>query len=283
MNAAVGVETAITAQRTALRRLLPAVPLVMLQLCAPVRAVAGAAPRNRSAPSSSAATTASSATGKKMHLGAHAWWRKRWVLPTAGAVAFLAAMRIHEGSSHGPFGIDYKLTPQDNNGIFSRSNQLGLEFGTVAAEAAGALFLGNHKGLGHVFWQSADASIFAGFAADALKYTFRRARPFQGQGPNAFFQGTDQSFPSGEVTLQASFVTPFILHYRHRYPWIWAAELLPVYDAYGRMKSQGHWQSDVLAGWLLGTAFGYWASQRKIPLLVEILPRGVSVGFYKRF
>lgn len=283
MNAAVGAETAITTRNTALRKLLPAVPLVMLQLCAPVRAVAGGATRSQSAHSSTTTATSSPATGKKMHLGARAWWRKRWVLPTAGAVAFLAAMRIHEGSSHGPFGIDYKLKPQDNNGIFSRSNQLGLEFGTVAAEAAGALFFGNHKGLGHVFWQSADASVFAGFAADALKYTFRRARPYQNQGPNAFFRGTDQSFPSGEVTLQASFVTPFILHYRRRYPWIWAAELLPVYDAYGRMKSQGHWQSDVLAGWLLGTAFGYWASQRKVPLLVEILPRGVSVGFYKTF
>lgn len=283
MNAAVGAETAITTRNTPLRKLLPAVPLVMLQLCVPVRAVAGGAPRSRSAHSSTTTSTSSPATGKTMHLGARAWWRKRWVLPTAGAVAFLAAMRIHEGSSHGPFGIDYRLKAQDKNGFFSRSNQLGLEFGTVAFEAAGALFLGNHKGLGHVFWQSADASVFAGFAADALKYTFRRARPFQSKGPNAFFQGTDQSFPSGEVTLQASFVTPFILHYRHRYPWIWAAELLPVYDAYGRMKSQGHWQSDVIAGWLLGTAFGYWASQRKVPLLVEILPHGVSVGFYKRF
>ncbi|EQD30802.1 Phosphatidic acid phosphatase type 2/haloperoxidase, partial [mine drainage metagenome] len=58
-----------------------------------------------------------------------------------------------------------------------------------------------------------------------------------------------------------------------------AAELIPVYDAYGRMKSQGHWQSDVLAGWILGSAFGYWASRRKIPLLVEVLPHGLSVGF----
>ena len=126
--------------------------------------------------------------------------------------------------------------------------------------------------------------MFAGAAAQVLKFTFSRARPYQDRGPNAFFSGHgDQSFPSGEVTLQASFVTPFILHYRHQYPWIWAAELLPIYDAYGRMKSQGHWQSDVLAGWALGTAFGYWASQRKIPLLVEILPHGLSVGFYKSF
>ncbi|MGC8521777.1 MAG: phosphatase PAP2 family protein [Steroidobacteraceae bacterium] len=257
-------------------------PLAVLIALTPMQAYAGNAPRSAGPPPASKAP-APAKKARKMQLSAHAWWRKPWVLPTAGAVAFLTAMRIHEGSSHGPFGIDYRLKAQDKNGFFSRSNQLGLEFGTVAFEAAGALFLGNHKGLGHVFWQSADASVFAGFAADALKYTFRRARPFQSKGPNAFFQGTDQSFPSGEVTLQASFVTPFILHYRHRYPWIWAAELLPVYDAYGRMKSQGHWQSDVIAGWLLGTAFGYWASQRKVPLLVEILPHGVSVGFYKRF
>ena len=212
------------------------------------------------------------------------WWKQHpWALPAIGLTAFLAAMRIHEGTSHGPFGIDYRLTRQDKNGILSRSNQLGLEYGTVAFEAAGALFFGNHKGIGHVFWQAADASVFAGFAADAMKIVFARARPYQGKGPNAFFDGGSRSFPSGEVTLQASFVTPFILHYRHRYPWIWAAELLPIYDAYGRMRSQGHWQSDVLAGWILGTAFGYWASRRKIPLLVEILPHGLSVGIYKRF
>ena len=237
------------------------------------------------APASPARADASStqATAHPFRLKGLAWWRRPWVLPTAGLVAFLAAMRIHEGTRHGPFGIDYRLKRGDKNGVFSRSNQLGLEYGTVAFETAGALLLGNHKGLGHVFWQAADSTVFAGLAADALKYAFRRARPFQNQGPNAFFHGTDQSFPSGEVTLQASFVTPFILHYRHRYPWIWAAELLPIYDAYGRMKSQGHWQSDVLAGWILGSAFGYWASQRKVPLLVEILPHGVSVGFVKRF
>lgn len=268
------------------RRALPATALALLLLpliLEPMRAYAASKPASHAAARSSSSSTTTKA-GHKFRLQSRAWWHQRWVIPAASAVAFLAAMRIHEGSSHGPFGIDYRLKATDNNGIFARSNQLGLEFGTVAFEAAGALFLGNHKGLGHVFWQAADASVFAGAASQVLKFTFSRARPYQNRGPNAWFQGHgDQSFPSGEVTLQASFVTPFILHYRHRYPWIWAAELLPIYDAYGRMKSQGHWQSDVIAGWLLGSAFGYWASQRKVPLLVELLPHGVSVGFYKRF
>ncbi len=285
--------TRFTSARPGARPFAAALLTVLAMLLAPIARAGEALPAIGSPPaarSSAAAKTsvtptraATPAKTRMAGLKPHGWWRRPWVLPTAGLVAFLTAMRIHEGTSHGPFGIDYRLTRQDKNGIFSRSNQLGLEYGTVAFEAAGALVLGNHKGLGHVFWQAADSSVFAGFAADALKYAFRRARPFQGKGPNAFFDGMSQSFPSGEVTLQASFVTPFILHYRHRYPWIWAAELLPIYDAYGRMRSQGHWQSDVLAGWILGSAFGYWASQRKIPLLVEILPRGVSVGFVKDF
>ena len=260
--------------------------LALLVLLPPIAQARDAA-LDLSPPTLSPSLTGTQAPAKpgalKLQLQDPSWWQRPWVLPAAGLVGFLAAMRIHEGPSHGPFGIDYRLKRGDNNGFMSRSNQIGLEYGTVAFEAAGALFLGNHKGLGHVFWQAADSSVFAGLSAQVLKFAFRRARPFQGQGPNAWFRGRDQSFPSGEVTLQASFVTPFILDYRHKYPWIWAAELLPAWDAYGRMKSQGHWQSDVLAGWVLGTAFGYWATQRKIPLLVEILPHGASVGFYKRF
>jgi membrane-associated phospholipid phosphatase len=50
-----------------------------------------------------------------------------------------------------------------------------------------------------------------------------------------------------------------------------------------RLKSQAHWQSDVLAGWLIGTGVGYWAAKRQVPLSVQILPGGLSVGFEHRF
>jgi membrane-associated phospholipid phosphatase len=183
----------------------------------------------------------------------------------------------------GPFGIDYELGKGDT-GIFNRGAQTGLEYGSVAFVAAGALLLGNDNELGHTFWQSADSTLLSGLSADVLKYVFSRARPIQGDNPNAWFQGHgDASFPSGEETLQAAWVTPFILDYYHEHPWVWALELLPIYDGYARMKSQAHWQSDIIAGWFLGSGFGYWAAHRKVPLLVQILPGGVSVGFYKRF
>lgn len=180
-------------------------------------------------------------------------------------------------------GIDHEVG-LDQSGIWARSYQTDLEIGVIAAELAGALWFGNDDPLGHTFWQTIDASALSGVSALVMKRAFGRARPDQGNDPNRWFKGSCcESFPSGEVTLQASFVTPFIANYAHQHPWIWALEILPIYDAEARLKSHAHWQTDVLAGWALGTGFGYWSSTRAIPLSVQILPRGVSVGFSKRF
>jgi undecaprenyl-diphosphatase len=186
-------------------------------------------------------------------------------------------------SSHAYAGFDHEL-PLDQNGIWGRQYQTGLQNGVIALELAGSLWFGNDNELGHTFWQTIDASVISGIGATALKYAFSRARPSQGNNPNAWFQGSGhESFPSGEVTLQASFVTPFIANYGRQDPWIWALEALPVYDAFARLKSQAHWQTDVIAGWALGTGVGYWSTTRAIPLSVQILPKGLSVGFSKRF
>jgi hypothetical protein len=182
----------------------------------------------------------------------------------------------------GPLGIDSELT-LDQNGIWARKYQTALENGVLAAEVVGALWFGNDNQLGHTFWQSIDASVISGLGAEVLKYSFSRPRPYQGTA-NQWFKGRCcQSFPSGEVTLQASFVTPFIVNYANENPWVWSLELLPVYDAIARLKSQAHWQTDVIAGGILGTGIGYWATTRAVPLSVQVLPRGLSVGFSKRF
>ena len=180
-------------------------------------------------------------------------------------------------------GFDHELT-LDQHGIWARSNQLALQNTVIGLELGGALFLGNGNELGHTFWQTIDASVISGAAAIALKYATGRPRPYQSNDPNKFFQGSRyQSFPSGEVTLQASFVTPFIVNYGRQQPLVLLLEALPLYDAEARLKSQAHWQTDVIAGWVLGTGIGYWATTLKTPLFVRILPGGLSVGFYKEF
>ena len=192
-------------------------------------------------------------------------------------------------------GFDHEWS-LDQNGVWGRNYQTGLEYGVVAIEVAGALWFGDDDArdadarggqppaLGHTFWQTIDASAISGIGAAVLKRGFGRARPSQGNNPNQWFKGSCcESFPSGEVTLQASFVTPFIANYAREHPWVWSHEALPLYDSIARLKSQAHWQSDVIAGWALGTAVGYWTTTRATPFSVQILPRGVSVGFYKRF
>ncbi|MGH8428525.1 MAG: phosphatase PAP2 family protein [Gammaproteobacteria bacterium] len=183
----------------------------------------------------------------------------------------------------GLVGIDHRL-PNDDSGIWKRSRQLDLEYAVIGTEIAGSLWLGGQSRLGRTFWQSVDASVFSGVTAQVLKYTFSRARPYQSESPGYWFQGNCcQSFPSGEVTLQASFVTPFILEYQQQDPWVWALEALPLYDAVARVKVQGHWQTDVLAGWALGTAFGIFAHNRQMPFFLGYMPDGIVVGWQKSF
>jgi PAP2 superfamily len=205
--------------------------------------------------------------------------------PAAAMICILAALLMPIGAraGGGPLGIDSEV-PLDNDGIWSRRYQTALENGVIAVELAGALWLGNDDKLGHAFWQDIDSTVLSAAAAQLLKYGFSRARPDQGNDPNAFFKGhCCRSFPSGEVTLQAAFVTPLIVDYYKQSPWIWTLEVLPVYDAIARLKSQAHWQTDVIAGGLLGTGFGYWMTRFQTPLSVQILPGGVSLGFSKRF
>ena len=199
-------------------------------------------------------------------------WLPLLLLPTL----VLIASRSYAGFDH-----EWSL---DQSGIWARKYQNALQDGVIAVELAGALWYGNDDELGHTYWQTIDSSVISGVAAQLMKFGFSRARPDQGNDPNAWFKGSGhESFPSGEVTLQASFVTPFIVNYGRQDPWIWALELLPAYDAVARLKSQAHWQTDVIAGWALGTGVGYWATTRAVPLSVQVLPHGLSVGFSKRF
>jgi hypothetical protein len=204
-----------------------------------------------------------------------------WV--TGICFALLLVVSATARAAAGFLGIDHELD-LDQRGIWSRHYQVALEYGVLATEIGGSLWLGNDDEFGHTLWQTVDATAVSSVVAEALKLSFSRARPNQGNDPNQWFKGRCcDSFPSGEVTLQASFVTPFIANYAAGNPWVWSLELLPVYDAIARLKSQEHWQTDVIAGWLLGSAAGYWATTRGTPISVQLLPGGLTVGFHTRF
>jgi len=197
------------------------------------------------------------------------------------AAAILVSGAAHAGG--GPLGIDHRIH-YDNSGIWKRSNQNALMYGTVTAVVGGALVFGDNDQLGDTFWRSVDAMVITGVGAEAMKYAFQRERPSQTDNPDRFFAGSHaQSFPSGEVAAISAAVTPFIVTYGRDHPAVYALALLPAYDAVARVKTHGHWQSDVLVGAALGTGVGLWAAHRDSPLIISWLPGGFKVGFIHRF
>ncbi len=183
----------------------------------------------------------------------------------------------------GPFGIDHRLN-LDESGIWSRSNQQILTYGSVVVVLGAALWEGSDSRLGKTMWKTTDAIVMTALSSAATKAIFRRQRPIDGNNPSAWFEsGKNKSFVSGEVASIATIVTPVILEYQDDYPMVWGLALLPLYDGVARMKSQAHWQSDVLAGAALGVAIGYFSYKQDTPFSVSILPDGITVGFKKNF
>lgn len=207
--------------------------------------------------------------------------RHRRILAALAVVALMLCDTALAGG--GPLGIDHRVA-EDNSGIWQRKYQQDLMALMIGGEIAGAVWEGGETRLGKTFWQSIDASVLGGASAEVLKVAFSRERPSTTDNPNKFFQGNgNRSFPSGEVTAASAIVTPFVLEYRTDHPSVYALEILPVYDMVARVKVRGHWQSDVLAGFALGTGWGIYAHSRPQPLILSALPQGVMVGLQKKF
>jgi membrane-associated phospholipid phosphatase len=207
---------------------------------------------------------------------------KRFVRTTA---AFLtaSALSFQLFAAGGPLGIDHQLA-LDEQGIWARSNQLAVQDISAVAVLGGALFEGNETRLGRTFWKASESMLLADVSAEGLKRVFRRARPSQGNDPNDWFgPSSHRSFPSGEVTHITAVVTPFIAEYGRDHPAVWALAALPVYDGAARLKSQAHWQTDVLAGAALGAGIGYYEYTRESAWSATVLPHGITVGFRKQF
>ena len=198
-------------------------------------------------------------------------------LCVAGLLLSFAGSSLAAG---GPLGIDHRLN-YDDSGIWKRSYQLRLLDFMALGMVGGALWEGGESRLGKTLWQSVDASVLASGSSTVLKSVFSRERPNNTEDPGKFFSGhSNRSFPSGEVAAISAMVTPFVMEYGRDNKAAYLLEALPVYDAIARMKARGHWQSDVLAGFALGTASGYLAHSLDTPFILNLMPKGVMIGYH---
>src|SRR6266478_959858 len=96
-----------------------------------------------------------------------------------------------------------------------------------------------------------EASINSLVAVEALRYSLRRQRPFQGDGSGAFFQGGGTSFPS-EHAAAAWAVAGVVAHeYPGPFTKFMAYGLASLVD-FSRIRSRQHFPSDVFVGSIMG-------------------------------
>ena len=179
--------------------------------------------------------------------------------------------------------VDHEVA-YNASGIWNPTVYRSIVGGLTLAQIGGAVWEGSETRFGKTMWQGIDAELIAGVSAQAGKYIFTRARPTQGDNPCLWFQGgSHYSFPSGEASVAAALVTPYILEYGSESPATYALLLLPLYVGAGRIKNQAHWQSDVLAGWAVGGLSGWLSHSLETPIMIQILPHGVALGLKASF
>ena len=179
--------------------------------------------------------------------------------------------------------VDHRVS-YDASGAWNPSVYRGIVGALTIAQIGGAIWEGAETRFGKALWQGVDSEIIADVAAMAGKYVFTRTRPIDADNPCLWFQGgSNYSFPSGEASVAAALVTPYVLEFGRDYPATYALLLLPLYVGAGRIKNQAHWQTDVAAGWAVGGLAGWYAHSRDVPIMIELLPRGFQIGYRKQF
>jgi membrane-associated phospholipid phosphatase len=179
--------------------------------------------------------------------------------------------------------VDHEVS-YDAAGMWNPRVYRGIVDGLTIAQIGGAVWEGSETRIGRTMWKGIDSQLIADVSAQAGKHIFTRARPTEGNNPCLWFQGgSHYSFPSEEASVAAALVMPYVLEYGSDHPAAYALLLVPLYVGAGRIKNQAHWQTDVVAGWAVGGLSGWFAHSLQTPLMIQLLPHGVAVGWKTQF
>jgi len=171
----------------------------------------------------------------------------QWLVPLSGITAglFVTDTDFSKNLSHNATTLSHYNTASD------------VGIGALIGGAGGMWLLGHVKHDEH--WS--ETGFLAGEAAlnslvdvEALKYSLRRERPFQGDGTGPFFQG-GTSFPSEHAALAWSIAGVVA----HEYPGPVTQILaygLASFVGYSRIRARQHFPSDVFVGSMMGNLIG---------------------------
>src|SRR6478609_6153373 len=121
------------------------------------------------------------------------------------------------GQNCGWSRVDHMVS-YDASGAWNPNVYRGVVGALTLAEVGGAVWQGSDTRFGKTMWQGIDSEIIGGVSATAGKYIFTRTRPADANNPCLWFQGnSNYSFPSGEASVAAALVTPYVLEYAGEY------------------------------------------------------------------
>lgn len=111
---------------------------------------------------------------------------------------------------------------------------------------------------------STQSLLYTYVTTNFAKFVFARGRPFQDEGSKDFdfFKTSDNSFPSGHTSNAFSVFVPWVMYYPG--PLTYSLMVIPVGTAVARIAKGKHWLSDVTAGAMIGTAWGYYLAKRHL-------------------
>jgi len=122
--------------------------------------------------------------------------------------------------------------------------------------AAGSYFMGvvlEDNKLKKVGLFIVGAELAQAIVTTAVKESFGRVRPREGQGPYAFFEAGNKSFFSGHTATAFTLATVISEMYKDDYPVVpWVAYGVAAVTAYARVHDEAHWASDVIIGAVAG-------------------------------
>ena len=185
-------------------------------------------------------------------------------------------------SSLYPWNIDKRVENPSNSFLLTSHYEIPYIMGYSLIGIS--LIEGNSNSrFGKTTLKALDSFLIANISTEALKKTFRRVRPRYTDNPNRWFENGNNSFPSGHVASVTSSVVPYILEYKDDYPLIHLLWLFPIQQMAGRVNAQAHWQTDVLAGFIVGLLSGMYANSRETPLILYFDEDGIYTGLRYRF
>ncbi len=134
----------------------------------------------------------------------------------------------------------------------------------VSVSLFGASLLTKDQKFHDAAFTSSQALLYTYVTTNITKFIFARARPFQDEGSRDFdfFKTSDNSFPSGHTSNAFAVFVPWAMYYPG--PLTYSLMIIPIGTAVARIAKGKHWLSDVTAGAIIGSYWGYYLSKRHL-------------------